>query len=106
MTDEPGHPHVEQPGPTEIHDPLIRQELKRASVWLGLALAIIGIAFLSQPLLLIVGGLVFASMLDGGTRPLGRVLPLGSGGRLALVHHAALHFLAGKHALAGIKRKS
>src|SRR3546814_11170987 len=103
MTDEPGHPHGEQPGPTEIHDPLIRQELKRASVWLGLALAIIGIAFLSQPLLLIVGGLVFASMLDGGTRLLGRVLPIGRGGRRALVSPAALAFPAGTIALAGMQ---
>src|SRR3546814_4050160 len=103
MTDEPGHPQVEPPGPTEIPDPLIRQELKRASVWLGLALAIIGIAFLSQPLLLIVGGLVFASMLDGGTRLLGRVLPIGRGGRLALVPLAALAFLAGTIALAGMQ---
>ena len=95
--------HVEQPGPTEMRDPLVREELKRASVWLGLTLAVLGIAFLAQPLLLIVGGLVFASMLDGGTRLLGRVLPIGRGWRLALVAVAALAFVAGTVALAGLQ---
>ena len=95
MSDAPGDPEIEQPGPTEMRDPLVRQELKRASVWLGLALLIFAVAFLSQPLLLILGGLVFASMLDGGTRLLGRVLPIGRGWRLT--------FLAGTVALAGMQ---
>ncbi|HEX8526363.1 MAG TPA: hypothetical protein VF689_05255, partial [Allosphingosinicella sp.] len=45
--------HVEQPGPAEMRDPLIRHELKRASVWFGMALAIAAVIFLAQPLLLI-----------------------------------------------------
>lgn len=77
--------HVEQPGPTEFSDPLIRRELQRAIVWFGTALAIIGIIVLAQPLLLIIGGAIFAVFLDGGTRLLGRVLPIGRGWRLALV---------------------
>ena len=60
-----------------------------------LALAIALIALLSQPLLLIFGGLVFASMLDGGTRLLGRVLPIGRGWRLLIVTLAALAFMVG-----------
>ena len=36
--------HIEQPGPTEFTDPFVRRELARASVWLGLALAIPGVA--------------------------------------------------------------
>lgn len=102
MTDAPDL-HVEERGPTEMRDPLIRQELKRAGVWLGLALAITLVAVLSQPLLLIVGGLVFASMLDGGTRLLGRVLPIGRGWRLLIVTLAVAAFLAGTVALAGME---
>ncbi|HEY0112455.1 MAG TPA: AI-2E family transporter [Allosphingosinicella sp.] len=86
-------PHVEQPGPAELRDPIVREELKRASVWFGLALAIAGLIFLAQPLLLIFAGVVLASMLDGGTRLLGRVLPIGRGWRLAIVTLAAVAFL-------------
>ena len=72
-------PHVEQPGPAEFHDPLVRTELRRASVWFGMALLIAGVILLAQPLLLIAGGLVFAVILDGGTRLLGRMaLPDGT----------------------------
>jgi predicted PurR-regulated permease PerM len=87
-----GH-HVEQPGPAEMRDPLIRHELKRASVWFGLALAIAALIFLAQPLLLIFAGIVLASMLDGGTRLLGRVLPIARGWRLAIVTLAAVAFI-------------
>jgi predicted PurR-regulated permease PerM len=85
--------HVEQPGPAEMRDPFIREELKRASVWFGLALAIAAVIFLAQPLLLIFAGIVLASMLDGGTRLLGRVLPIGRGWRLAIVTLAAVGFI-------------
>lgn len=86
-------PHVEQPGPAEMRDPFVREELKRASVWFGLALAIAAVIFLAQPLLLIFAGIVLASMLDGGTRLLGRVLPIGRGWRLAIVTIAAVAFI-------------
>ena len=68
-------PHVERPGPAEFRDPVVRRELAKAAVWLGLALLIVGIVVLAQPLLLIIGGAVFAVFLDGGVRVLGRVLP-------------------------------
>ena len=76
--------HIERPGPAEFRDPAIVKELKRASVWFGLALLIAGIIVLAQPLLLIMGGVIFAVFLDGGARLLGRVLPIGRGFRLAL----------------------
>ncbi len=78
-------PHVERPGPAEFRDPMLRDELRRAAVWMGLALVIAGIIFLAHPLLLIIGGLVFAALLDGGARAVGRVLPIGRGWRLAIV---------------------
>jgi predicted PurR-regulated permease PerM len=92
MNDEPGS-HVEQPGPTELRDPVVRQELKRASVWFGLGLAILALIFLAQPLLLIFAGIVLASILDGGARLLGRVLPIARGWRLAIVTLAGVAFV-------------
>ena len=77
-------PHVERPGPAEFRDPAVVKELKRASVWFGLALLIAGVIVLAQPLLLIMGGIIFAVFLDGGARLLGRVLPIGRGLRLSL----------------------
>src|SRR5688500_15316909 len=78
-------PHVERPGPTEFRDPIVRRELQRAAVWFGVALLIAGVIFLAHPLLLIIGGMVLAVVLDGGTRLLGRVLPIARGWRLLLV---------------------
>jgi predicted PurR-regulated permease PerM len=77
--------HVEQPGPAEFDDPVVRRELQRAWVWIGSILLVLAVIFLAQPLLLIVGGLVFAVLLDGGTRLLGRWLPLPRGLRLLMV---------------------
>ncbi len=48
---------------------------------------------LVQPLLIIFAGLVFASMLDGGVRLLGRVLPIARGWRLLIVCLAVIAFL-------------
>ena len=77
-------PHIERPGPAEFRDPLVRRELQKAAVWFGLALVIAGVIVLAQPLLLILGGIIFAVFLDGGTRMLGRVLPIPRGWRLLL----------------------
>src|SRR5918994_7166547 len=81
----PVEPHVERPGPTEFRDPMVRRELQRATVWFGVALLIAGVIFLAHPLLLIIGGMVLAVVLHGGTRLLGRVLPIARGWRLLLV---------------------
>lgn len=83
----------EMPGPADFHDPLVRREFARAAVWLGLAVAIALVVLLAQPLLLIVGGLVFAAMLDGGARLLGRVLPIGRGWRLGIILLLTFAFL-------------
>ena len=87
-------PHVERPGPAEFRDPLVRRELQKAAVWFGLALLIVGVIVLAQPLLLIVGGMIFAVFLDGGARLLGRVLPIRRGLRLLLVLILGFGFLA------------
>jgi predicted PurR-regulated permease PerM len=86
-------PHVERPGPAEFRDPLVRRELQKASVWIGLVLLVAAVIFLAQPLLLIIGGMVLAVVLDGGTRLLGRILPIARGWRLLLVILLGLGFL-------------
>ncbi len=85
--------HRELPGPNELRDPAVREELKRALVWVGVVGGVALTVYLSQPLLLIFGGVVFAAMLDGGTRLLGRVLPIARGWRLMLVVVGVFAFL-------------
>ncbi len=80
-------------GPTDISDPRVRSEVRRAMVWMGVAL-LFGLAiFVSGSLLVIFGGIVFAALIDGGARLLGRVLPIGRGFRVAIILVAALAFL-------------
>ena len=86
-------PHVERPGPAEFRDPFVRREMQKAAVWFGMGLAIVGVIFLGQPLLLIIGGAIFAVLLDGGVRVLGRVLPIPRGWRLLLVLLIGFGFL-------------
>ena len=86
-------PHLERPGPAEFRDPLVRREFQKAAVWFGMGLGILGVITLSQPLLLIVGGAIFAVLLDGGVRVLGRYLPIARGWRLLLVLMLGFGFL-------------
>lgn len=90
---EPSATPVERPGPADFHSASVRNEARKAAVWLGMALAIVGVIVLSQPILLIIGGMIFAVVLDGGTRLLGRVLPIGRGWRLAMVTFAGFAFV-------------
>lgn len=89
--------------PHEIRNPETRNEIRRAAVWLGMACAIALVVLLVQPLLIIFAGLVFASMLDGGVRLLGRVLPIGRGWRLLIVCLLTIAFLVGTFYLAGVQ---
>jgi predicted PurR-regulated permease PerM len=86
-------PHVERPGPAEFRDPLVRREMAKAAVWFGIGIAILGVITLGQPLLLIVGGAIFAVFLDGGARLLGRYLPIPRPWRLLLVLLLGFGFL-------------
>jgi predicted PurR-regulated permease PerM len=86
-------PHLERPGPAEFRDPLVRREMQKAAVWFGMALAIVAIIALGQPLLLIIGGAIFAVFLDGGVRLLGRYLPIPRGWRLLVVLVLGFGFL-------------
>jgi predicted PurR-regulated permease PerM len=91
----------EEVGPTELYDPLIRSELKKAAVWIGMATLVVALVWLAQPILLIIGGLVLAAMFDGGARLLGRVLPIARGFRLTIVVLAVFGFMYWTFAFTG-----
>jgi predicted PurR-regulated permease PerM len=78
-------PAAAQASPADIADPRLRREAQKAAIWIGLALLAAMLVFFAQPLLVIFGGIVFAAMIDGGARLLGRVLPIGRGWRIAIV---------------------
>jgi predicted PurR-regulated permease PerM len=94
-TDEAsGHKRPIGASPTRIASPELRTEVNRAAVWVAvIGLAVLAI-YLAQSLLIIVGALVFAAMLDGGARLLGRVLPLGRSLRVLIVLLCSIAFLA------------
>lgn len=81
-------------GPTDYTDPLMRDEMKRAAVWIGMAGLVALVVYLAEPLLVIFGGLVFAATIDGGARLLGKVLPLPRGWRVGIVIIGAATFIA------------
>ena len=85
-------PLTKDPAPIEFREGFVRRELMRAAIWLGLIAAMAVTVLLVQPLLVIFAGLVFATLLDGGVRLLGRVLPIGRGWRLSIVVLAGTGF--------------
>lgn len=72
-------------GPTDISDPMLRKEVRRAMVWIGIAALFALTVLLSQPLLVIFGGMVFAAMIDGGARLIERIAPIPRGWRVGIV---------------------
>ena len=93
-TIDAGNGGAQSAGPADFNDPLTIREAKKAAVWIGMATLVVLTIFMAQPLLVIFGGLVFAAMIDGGTRLLGRVLPIGRGWRVGLVLLGAVAFIA------------
>ena len=102
MNDAPTQADVEAPSPMELRDPRMRLEVTRAIIWVSVVLTVVLLYVLAQPLLLIIGGMVLASMLDGGARLLGRVLPIARGARIAIVAVLVLVFLLGVVSYAGL----
>lgn len=96
-------PVLDGASPSEVRDPFVRQEIKRAAVWIGMISAVALVVLLIQPLLIILAGLVFASLLDGGVRLLGRVLPIGRPWRLLIVCLLTVAFLVGTFYLTGVQ---
>jgi len=92
----------EAPGPSDFTDATTNREFHRAAVWIGMVVAVALVWLLAEPLLLIIGGVVFAALLDGGVRLLGKAFPrLRRGIRLAIVALLTVCFLAGFFFLAG-----
>ncbi len=86
-------PAPRRAGPTDIADPVLRAEAKRALVWVCVAGLVALAVLLAQALLVIFGGLVFSALIDGGTRLLGRVLKVGRLWRVAMVLLAGVAFV-------------
>ena len=76
--------------PRSVRPPRAAARPRSGSAW---RLLIVGVIVLAQPLLLIVGGAIFAVFLDGGTRLLGRFLPIPRGWRLLLIILLGFGFL-------------
>lgn len=95
--DEPRSPDPDaaaKAGPTDITDDLIRREAKKAAVWLGIAGLFALAVLLAQPIMVIIGGIVLAAMIDGGQRLIARVAPaLPRGLRITLVLVSTFAFL-------------
>lgn len=79
--------------PAQISDPRVRQEFTRAFVWAVTIGAVVLTVYLSSALLALFGAMVFAAMIDGGARLLGRVLPIARGWRVGIVLLGTIAFL-------------
>jgi putative permease len=99
MTDQAAQPGPDTSGepmgasPTRIANAAIRHEVARAAVWVSIVGLAVLCVYISQSLLVIFGAMVLACMIDGGTRLLGRVLPIGRGWRIAIVLLSAVLFM-------------
>lgn len=94
MKDDDGtEPRAIGSSPAQLNDPRLQHEARRAFVW-AVVIGLVALAvYLIQPILVIFGAVVFACMIDGGARLLGRVLPIGRGWRIAIVLLTAAAFL-------------
>ena len=87
--------------PTRISSPELRFEAWRALTWTVVVGIVVLAVYISQSLLVIFGAMVFATMVDGGARLLGRVLQIGRGWRIGIVLLAAVAFLVWLSMFAG-----
>lgn len=71
--------------PSRILNPELRFEAQRAFVWASVIGLILLAIYISQSLLVIFGAMVFAAMIDGGARLLGRILPIARTWRVVMV---------------------
>lgn len=100
-------PNKEEPrdrigaSPARFSDPAMSHEARRAAIWVGIVM-LAGVAiYLAQSLLVIFGALVFAALIDGGARLIGRVLKIARGWRIAIVLALMIIFLIWLGSFAG-----
>ena len=86
--------HAMGTGPTQLMDPELKLEARKAMVWALVIGAVLFCVYMASPLLIIFGGLVVAAMIDGGARLIGRVLPIGRSWRIAMVLLLSIGFVA------------
>ena len=79
--------------PPYISNPQLRLEMHKAMVWVGVIGRAALAGYISQSLLVIFAALVFASMIDGGARLIGRYLPIPRTLRIVMVLLLAIAFL-------------
>ncbi|MBX7501811.1 AI-2E family transporter [Qipengyuania sp. YG27] len=79
--------------PSRINNPRIRHEISRAIVWVAVVGTVALAVWIARPLLVIFGAMVFASMIDGGARLLGRALSIRRSWRVAIVLAATVSFM-------------
>ncbi|WP_338243815.1 AI-2E family transporter [Aurantiacibacter hainanensis] len=102
--EEPGGPNDDgQMGasPARISSPELRFEAWRAFTWTMVVGLIVLAIYISQSLLVIFGAMVFATLVDGGARLLGRVLHVGRAWRIGIVLLATVAFLVWLSMFAG-----
>lgn len=79
--------------PAQIADPRLAFEARRAFMWVLVVGAAVLTVYMARSLLVVFGGMVFAAMIDGGARLLGRVLKIGRAWRIAIVLTLGVAFL-------------
>ncbi|MCB5423993.1 AI-2E family transporter [Altererythrobacter sp. CC-YST694] len=79
--------------PAQIADPRLAFEARRAFMWVLVVGAAVLTVYMARSLLVVFGGMVFAAMIDGGARLLGRVLKIGRAWRIAIVLTLGVVFL-------------
>lgn len=87
--------------PAQIADPKLAFEARRAFMWVLVVGGAVLTVYMARSLLVVFGGMVFAAMIDGGARLLGRVLKIGRGWRIAIVLTLGVAFLVGTVIYAG-----
>lgn len=80
--------------PSYIDSPVLRLEAYKAIIWVGIVGLAILTVYISQSLLVIFGGLVFAAMIDGGARLVGKLLPIPRTASVLIVLAATVAFFA------------
>lgn len=89
--------------PTRVLDQRVSREFERAAIWCAVVGLFVLAIYISYSLLIVFGALVFAAVIDGGARLLGRVLPVWRGVRVAIVCLAALGFSVWLIFFAGVR---
>ena len=79
--------------PAYIANPKLRHEVNKALVWVAVIGLVALAVYISQAILVIFAALVFASMIDGGARLIGRYLAIPRTLRIAMVLLGAVAFL-------------